>query len=148
MFLRMCFPIMDYLSCVDITTPDFQQYLKTTTTFWAMTINKLMFDKCIVIYVVFPCCISGIDTCQQLNNPCQNGGICTSDCPDYTCTCQSCWTGQNCDIRKSGHIPLDIIHGKWEAFWTRGGSRLTRQNPLFLVMCEGSELHQQWKFTW
>ena len=45
-----------------------------------------------------------VDLCQQ-NNPCQNNGICQNNCPDVTCTCPPCWTGEFCQDRES-KIPL------------------------------------------
>ena len=41
---------------------------------------------------------SAINYCA--NNPCNNDGICTNQCPGFQCQCQPCFTGETCDIRK------------------------------------------------
>ena len=38
----MCIPIADYSSCVDITAPDFWQYLKNATTFWNWNFHRMV----------------------------------------------------------------------------------------------------------
>lgn len=39
-----------------------------------------------------------------VNSPCLNAGVCTSSCPTFTCSCPSCWTGENCEIGKFGSL--------------------------------------------
>ena len=50
MFLRLCISIADYSSCVDITAPEFWQYLKNCTTF-EMKFSLVIFMVCIYNYM-------------------------------------------------------------------------------------------------
>ena len=40
-------------------------------------------------------CGDNIDDCDP--NPCQNGGTCTDDVNDYTCSCPKDYSGKNCE---------------------------------------------------
>jgi len=36
--------------------------------------------------------------CAFHNNPCGDGGTCQDEIGSYTCTCETGWTGTNCDV--------------------------------------------------
>ena len=42
----------------------------------------------------------GVDVNECANNPCKNGAKCTNTRGGYTCTCDSRFTGKNCDQGK------------------------------------------------
>ena len=42
----------------------------------------------------------GVDVNECANNPCKNGAKCTNTRGSYTCTCDSRFTGKNCDQGK------------------------------------------------
>ena len=54
-----------------------------------------------------------IDVCQSQQNPCQNGGLCVSECPDSRCVCSDCFTGENCE---TGKFLTGIILRRYELF--------------------------------
>ena len=55
---------------------------------------------------------------------------------------------QTCSPLTNCEREVNFLASQWGNFGTLGGSRLTRKNPLFLVMCARSELPKPWKFTW
>ena len=49
-FPKLCIPVMDYSSCVDITAPDVWLYLKNATTFWNENFVRLVLLISIHLY--------------------------------------------------------------------------------------------------
>ena len=49
---------------------------------------------------------SDINECGS--NPCQNGATCNDELNNYTCICDSQFTGKNCDIGKKIYLLIFI----------------------------------------
>ena len=56
--------------------------------------------------------ISEVDECSS--NPCVNGGTCTDQLNRYTCTCESGFTGNNCETGIYANSSLSRFSPRWK----------------------------------
>ncbi|WAR12728.1 SVEP1-like protein [Mya arenaria] len=70
-----------------------------------------------------------LPTCEDIdecaNNPCQNSGKCSNLVNAYRCTCNSQWTGTNCDTPAPCSTPSEISQGSGTYSDTLHGSTVT-----------------------
>ena len=83
-------------------------YLSSFNTFNKKILNTVT----IILYALnmLKSVFSTIDARSCDSGPCQNGATCTNRLGFYTCTCNSGWTGKNCETGKlfQEYLPLEM----------------------------------------
>lgn len=59
---------------------------------------RLIFFKILIKFFQFYYQFADVDDCDP--DPCENAIGCIDDVNDYTCICETGWTGKNCNIGK------------------------------------------------